>query len=450
MTCMGVTHHEFDFDGGSCMRFMERQGIINGCIFGDEELKNGLAENRITKLIFADASPKESIPSGIEVLIYDHHMAQNEASISGYNKTAFDIMLEAIGTCGMDQDKITRWRKLVQLGDQKAEADDMDIMRALKRVHSFFESNRKTYEKWFIPLFDSFFSNESNIDHAIELLRNSISKFFSNNPDSPAGQFLKRWMKRIQNKEKITRSTQRNLVHFLAYMEESVAREWIEIFLKAYHREQTIFQEAKKDFKKARLDFFGETLVISAITINPKFVQIARYMIFSKDEDISPFIREKITDRNSLWTVLLVNPKTKNFQIFINGNRLQSQEIITELVKAIRAEILKKRDRSVPEYDRLSEGGIIEGTEPLYFHKLETGYSSILWGSLKHPSEIQAVEFGTTSAAIYSRLVEIIKLALDKDEYAVDCNPSACQNCSIYPWQIKKCWRKRKGTEEYA
>lgn len=445
--CMGVTHHEFDFDGGSCMRFLQIHKKIHGCIFGDDELKKSIDEGGIDKLIFADASPKEPI-NDIDVKIYDHHKSndseENRSGAAG-DKTAFDIMLESVGICNENPDKIEKWRKLVKLGDQKSEPDDMDITKALKRVHALLENDNETYEKWFVPLFDSFFANEPHFDCAIKVLQNSISEYISNNPTSPARPFMQKWMERMRNKEKIQRSTLRNIVHFMAYMDEDTTSKWSNLLLEGYHKEQTVFQECKRDFNKARLDFFGDTLVISAITANPKFAQVARYMIFSKKEDVAQLIKEKIKDRNSLWTVLLLNPKNKNFQIFINGNKDRSQVIICELIKAIRTELLLKRSAFVPSRDVLSDGGIIEGTEPLYFHKLETGYPSILWGSLKHPSKIQATEFGNTSAEIHSRLVGIIKLALDKDEYVYGCNPSKCQDCPICRWQLQKCEDKRKS-----
>lgn len=74
--CMGVTHHEFDFDGGSCMRFLQIHKKIHGCIFGDDELKKSIDEGGIDKLIFADASPKEPI-NDIDVKIYDHHKSND-------------------------------------------------------------------------------------------------------------------------------------------------------------------------------------------------------------------------------------------------------------------------------------------------------------------------------------------------------------------------------------
>lgn len=440
----GVTHHQFDFDGGSCLRFLERQGTICGCIFGEKELEIALAESKVGKLIFVDASPKERFQD-IEVEVYDHHSMNRVEDVDRtISKTAFDILLDSVDIVGLDQVKIDRWRKLVMLGDKKAENDDMDITRALKRVHSLFGSDIEVYTKWFIPLFDSFFANEPDLDRAIKVLQGKISEFISNNPGSPAKVFLVRWSERLRDKEKISRSTLRNIVHFLAYIEESTAKEWVQMLLEGYDKEQNEFQECKENFERAKVDFYGNTLIISTITKSSRFVQVARHMIFSKNQEIKPLIREKIKDRNSPWMVVLVNPKNKNFQIFVNGNKVLVHRIITELIKAIRAEVLLKRNKSVPDLDVLTEGGSIEGTGPLYFHKLETGYPSVLWGSLKHPVA-GAIEFGNTSVEIHSRLIEIVKLALDENEYPTDCNPASCKGCSIFSWQLKKCYEKREN-----
>lgn len=441
--CRGVTHRQFDFDGGSCLRMLEKRGIIQGCIFGEKDLEEALEGNEVGKLIFVDASPREPIPD-VDVLVYDHHPTKNaEGENKTSDKTAFDILLDAIGITGFDQQKIDKWRKLVMLGDKKAESDDMDITRALKRVHSFLDSDIKVYLEWFVPLFGSFFDNEPNLDRAIKVLQEKISEFISNNPDSPAKVFLQKWSERLRDKDKISRSTPRNIVHFIAYMEEGVAREWVQILLDGYNSEQEEFQECKADFEKAKVKFYGNTLIISTITKSSRFVQIARYMIFSKDQDVHPLIKEKIKDRNSPWLVILVNPRNKNFQIFVNGNKIFVHRIIAELIKAIRAETLLKRGKPVPGFSVLSEGGILDGTRPLYFHKLETGYPSILWGSLKHP-EVAAIEFGNTAAEIHSRLIEITKLALDENEWIDGCNPTSCEGCPTYLWQLKKCYERRK------
>jgi hypothetical protein len=442
----GFTHYEFDFDGGSCLRLLERQGLIQGFIFGEEELKSQLADG-IDKLIFVDASPKdkESL-AGIEVVIYDHHQKndipnQNQGAA---NKTSFDLLIEAIGATGLDDKKLNQWRQLVMLGDQKPEADDMDIARALKRVHEFFESNIQTYTQWFTPLFDSFFKSQPDLARAVRILDEGISKFLIDKPDSPAKRFLLRWQERIRDQAKIAQSTPRNLIHFLACLEENQAKEWVNILLEGYHAEQIDFQEGKADFSRGKVDFYGNTVVISAITKSKQFLRVVRNKIYSKDQDVDPIIREKITGRDSLWAAVLVNPQRKNFQIFINGDKASVHPVIQELVKAIRAEILLKRGKPV-DFAQLDADGTIKDTEPLFFNRLETGFPSILWGSLKHPV-VEAKEFGSNSSQIHNRLVEIIKLALDEHEFVADCNPAHCENCSIYSWQLKKC-QARKATQ---
>jgi hypothetical protein len=442
MTTVGVTHLEFDLDGGSCLRLLERAGLIEGCIFGEEELTERLEKDGISKLIFVDTSPKEPLLS-IDVAVYDHHQKSEDEEQNKVisNKTAFDILIDAIGTCGLDEEKVNTWRKLVRLCDKGPEPDDMDIARALKRVHEFIGNDNEVYAKWFTPLFDSFFAHKPDLGRAIKILQEAISQFISTKPDSPAKIFLQRWSERIQDREKVSKSSPRNLIHLLSCMEEEMAKEWVGILLEGYHEEQADFQEAKRDFHKAKIDFYGNTLVVSAITKSKQFLRVIRNRIYSKDQDVHPLIREKIKDRSSPWLVLMVNPQRKNFQIFVNGSKKIVQGIITELVKAIRAEVLLKRDRPV-NFTTLSEGGTIKGTEPLFFHKLETGYPSILWGSLKHPA-VAAIEFGNTSSEIHERLIEIIKLALDENEYPADCNPTACERCSIYTWQLKKCMAKR-------
>ncbi len=447
--CMGVTHFEFDFDGGSCLRVLEKIGKIQGCIFGEESLKDNLQAGGINQLIFADANPNQPL-TDVDVLVYDHHrVAGKTEQEEGQDKTAFDILLDDIGLCGLDSARLEQWRDLVKSGDKKAMPDDMDVTRALKRVHALFENDAEVYSKWFVPLFDSFFDNKSDIGRAIRVLQEGLLRFIRENPNSPVKFILEKWLGRLNNKEKLLRgleSTPRNLLHFLAYLDEETAKNCVWFLVQGYHKDQVEFQECKKDFLSSKIDFFGNTLVVSSITTNRKFTQVARYMIHneSKRKNLAPSIQEKIQKRGDIWYTMIINPKAKNFQIFINGSQKGIHGVSPELVKAVRAEILIKRGMEVPYKEKLAADGTIEGTAPLYFHK-DVSYQSILWGSLKHPNEVPAVEFGSTSTQIYNRLVEIVKLALDPNDYATDCNPSKCQDCSIYLWQLQKCEDKRKS-----
>lgn len=449
--CMGVTHFEFDFDGGSCLRLLERIGKIQGCIFGEESLKNSLKEGGVSQLIFADANPSQSL-SGVNILVYDHHRVTGKAEQEeGQGKTAFDILLDTVGSCGLDSARLEQWRDLVKTGDKKSMPDDMDVTRALKRVHAFFENDIEVYNKWFVPLFDGFFDNKSDVDRAIIVLQDGLLEFIRENPDSPVKFILKRWLERLNNKEKLLRSlesTPRNFLHFLAYLDKETAKKCVWLLLQGYHKDQVEFQDCKKDFLRpgfAKIDFFGNTLVVSSITTNRKFTQVARYMIHNESErkNLASLLQEKIQKRGDIWYTMIVNPKAKNFQIFVNGSQEGIHVVSPELIKAIRVEILLKRGMTVPDKEKLAADGTIEGTDPLYFHK-DVSYQNILWGSLKHPNKVRAVEFGNTSTEIYNSLVEIVKLALDPNE-PTNCNPSECKHCSINLWQLQKCEDKRKS-----
>lgn len=446
---MGVTHKEFDFDGGSCLRVLEKIGKIQGCIFGEESLKDTLQASGINQLIFVDCSPDQPL-SGVDILVYDHHhVIDRVIKDEKEDKTSLDILFDSIGLCGLDPVKVDQWRALVKSGDKKAIPDAMDVTLALKRVYAYFENDSEAYSKWFVPLIDSFFDKKPDIDRAIKILQEGLNRFIRENPDSPVKFTLIRWLKRVNNKEILLRGlefTPRNLLNYLAYLDEDTARSCVWYLVQGYHNDQVEFQECRKDFLKWVIEFFGDTLVISHITTNRKLPQVARYMIHNEYErkNLSLFIQEKIKKRGDIWYTINVNPRTKHFQIFINGSQEGMHNVSPEIVKAVRAEILLKRGLEVPEKERLAADGTIEGTKPLFFNK-DVDYPSILWGSLKHPNEEPALVFGNTSAQIQSRLIDIAQLTLDKDQYADGCSPSSCNDCPIYSWQLEKCENKRKS-----
>lgn len=443
----GVTHVEFDFDGGSCLRVLQRAALIAGCVFGEEALAGELATGAVDKLVFVDANPERPMPD-IDVTVFDHHSIEGSAANEEQpGTTAFDILVDRIGTCGLDPDQLARWRELVRSGDKKAVPDDMDVTRALKRAHAYFESDSETYSKWFVPLFDGFFANSPDLDRAVNVLYQGTDKFLCDNPDSPARPMLRRWMARLSDRDRLLRSlesTPRNLLNYLAYLDEDVARDCTWHCLEGYHKDQTEFHKCKDDFMKANIDLFGDTLVISSITTSRKFPQVARYMILNEAERrrLTPVIQERVTNRGDTWYIMIIHPRYKNFQIFINGSQRAIHEMSLEIVKAIRAEILLKRGLSVPDRAMLSVGGTIAGTKPLFYNK-DVSYQSILWGSIKHPQKDPAVEFGSTSTQIHSRLIDILKLGLDKEQYAAGCDPASCGGCQIYDWRLSKCDARR-------
>ena len=228
----------------------------------------------------------------------------------------------------------------------------------------------------------------------------------------------------------------------MIYLDEESGKEWIKLLLIGLHHEQMLFYEDKKVFMEAEPVLFGKTLVIACITSSPTFLKVVRYMMYSDSEEVAPLVREKIINKNSLWVLLQVDPNTLNFQIFVHGFKKIAFMLYHEITKALRAIILEEKDIKIPGFKELQEGGTLPGTEPLYFHRLETGYSCILWGSLKRPAK-PATIFGESAVEINERLVEIIKVAIDEEYFTDNCFPGNCRNCDIYSWQLRKCSQKR-------
>lgn len=436
---VGVTHQQFDLDGGSSLRVLERQGIISHCCFGQEDLADWLRKEKPAEVILTDFKWLQTLDPDIKMTVYDHHQVEGKE-----RSTAFDVVLEEpIHRQGLDPERLKFWQKIVWLGDYKAETDNMGIDKALKRLH-LFRDDQFVYQRWFVPLFDSFFANEAKVEQGVKIFREVLLQFSLSHPESPAKTILAKWAERLNDPEKILSGSPRNLFHFLVYLEEKTARDWLELTLEGLHQEQTLFQQDKGSFRKAKIEFFGNTLVIYSLTSSQTFARAARHLVYSVDpEDAIPLIKEKIKTRNDPWILIQVCPQTKNFQIFANGHMKTVQAIIEEIVKGLRAEMLKKKGLPVPSWNNLSAGGNLEGTEPLYFHKMETGYSSILWGSLKRPAPPAAI-FGEMASDICQSLVEVIKQAADRNYFPADCLPGQCRHCRLYPWQLKKCNYKRK------
>ncbi|RLC74712.1 MAG: hypothetical protein DRI61_16160 [Chloroflexi bacterium] len=237
------------------------------------------------------------------------------------------------------------------------------------------------------------------------------------------------------------------MFHYVSYMDEETGRKWVELTLKALDAEQSQFQRDKETFKHVDIDLFGETLIASAITSSPTFVRTARSVVKAhlkgEEEGVPQRIKETITSEKDLWIIIQVDPEKKHFQISAGGGgQITQQAMFKELIKALRAEVLKKRGRPIPKWEELSEGGSIQGTEYLWLNDKDA--PQILWGSLTRPDTPPAILFGKTGSKIKENLVDITKMVIDKNYFPPECNPRSCRYCTIYPWQLRKCMVKRK------
>ena len=435
---LGVTHQQFDFDGGSCLRLLERNNLIDESVFGEEKLQEKLNSEEVEEVIFVDMTLEEGV-SGVSTYTYDHHQMEDPPA---EEPTAFDILLEQKGPMDLDPDKLPLWKKLVWMGDRRTENDNMDIARILKRLH-LTHSDEEIYRQCFVPVFDGFFDNSSAPEENMRIFQEVAQQFLVAGDNIPGADTINRWLERMEDPDKLFRSSPRNFCHYLIYLDRSQATEWTELILQGVHEEQRMFEKDVKDFLESNIHLFGNIPVITSLNSSPTFLRAARYMIYSNNEQFT-HLEERIKDRNSPWILIKVDPKNKNFQVFVNAGRKIGQAIFPEIIKGLRAEILLKRREKVPKWPELIVDGTLSGTEPLYYNKVESGFSNILWGSLKRPAP-PAKDFGKTASKILESLTEIVRHGVDREYFPSSCDPDNCKNCPIFPWQLKKCYFRRKN-----
>lgn len=440
----GVTHLEFDLDGGSCLRFLERKGQINEIIFDPAKVEKITDWDSSDALFFCDIDP-ENKPSKIKPVIYDHHKI--EAKI-----TAFDILIREQGLGRLDKQKVCEWQRLVYASDNEKCNDSMDIHHLFSKMHYLISDPHEVYKEWFVPIFDSFFDGVENIPQGSKVLKETILEFFRDNPESLIEDFIERenWLGKLEKpKEKLKEEKYffRNMLRFISYMKPKVAKQWVLLSLKALDKHQTSFSEDLQLIKKSGVEICGDTLIVSQVTVSRTFDEAAGYYMNKSDKfEIPPQIKQRIPDdRSKIWFIIKVSPQENNFQIFCRGeNKKIIPVVFDEMIKAIRAEILVRKGGKVPSREILCKDGKLEGTEPLFYNKKTN--PQILWGSLKHKVP-PATIFGKTAYEIKENLEEIIMNAVDDNYFPYECNPINCCYCSMHPWNLEKCERKRKEIE---
>ena len=439
MRRIGLTHEEFDIDGGSCLRFLERTGEIDEIAF-ESELEGVKRYNDVAQVVFLDMTPEEK-PS-VPTKIYDHHGSDKKI-------TAFDLLLDEKGVAGFDPQKVYEWKRLVQAADNQKCNDSMDVHHLFAKMHGLILLGHQVYQEWFVPLFDSFFDKDENIPEGKEVLRNTILEFLNQNPDSLLGDFIERenWLRRLEKpKEQLQKGTFffRNILRFISHMNKKTARNWILLSLKALERHQISFIEDLESIKRTSVEVFGKTLVASQVTTSRTFDEaVGHYVVHPDKFEVPPQVKERILDRSKVWFVIKVSPEERNFQVFPRGEDQQVVSVMcNEIVKALRAEILVRRGLTVPTWEELCKADSLTGTEHLFYNKKTN--SQIMWGTLKHRYPPASV-FGGTAPEIQENLVEIVMHAVDDNYFPYECNPRNCRDCPMYPWQLRKCADRRRG-----
>jgi len=503
---VGITHRKIDLDAGSCIRFLQILGEVDEIEFGVDKAEE--YEGKADKIIFVDTYPLEEPREG-KVEIYSQHLIEkvlDEEQLKAMQVSSFELLTSAKGIEGFDKERMERWETLVRYGDFFKDSGEMDIKRALGIINSFLDfPDREVYERWFVPLMDSFLSNDKDLERGQKIFNETVSDFLLSNPDSIAKNSLNNWLEKIKEPEKL--DALRNIFHLLCYMEEDVGREWLLMIFKALERSQEDFQKAinsKELFESIKVDYGGRFVIVSQITNIRSFSSALRYLTRTRSELLPETLIKSTIDERRPYIIILVNPETLNFYISSGvsweyGDWKQRQTqikmvqgIFSELVKAVRAEILIRKDipindwlaevlterkkemgylfklekilrktkprlanilkqeavRRLQEHKRnipqprvlLSQPCDIALTRPLFFNKKE--YPQILWGSATHP-EPPADIFGKTAEDIRRELVEIAKLSVDNNYFPPYCDPKNCLGCPLELWYLNKCLSKR-------
>jgi len=440
MKRVGITHRDFDVDAASCLRLLERLNEIDEIAFlddnDDKAVRDVVRLTGATQAVFVDAAPRNMARlESMKVQIFDNHSAPPKPEVS-----SFDLVLRGLGPKGLSVAQLEKWRQLVWHCDRRPHADNMDIQKAVTRIHAVMD-DIDAYRKWFVPIFDAFLVGAPDDGKAAVLFRECANGFLERVPKATARPIVERWLQRLSNVNELVRD-QRNILRYVSYMEPRAAKEWLDTCFNALEAQQVQFRQDREEFSRAYIEVFGNTLVISQVTASKTFLSAARSIVYSKEAP--PQVRERITDRSKPWILVRVTPETMNFQIFGHGSTDTVQRILDDSAKAIRAETLARRKKPVPSDETvLKSGGTLPGTEPLYFHSYQgKGYSNILWGSNKKTAD-PASELGANADDVRRTLIDIVRQVLD-DNYFVDwCDGCGDEGCPLFPWQLSRCIERR-------
>jgi hypothetical protein len=451
------THDEFDIDGGIAIEKLRRfgkdkiPGIENAKIVFNEGNANDIPKENV---VFVDICPKGVInnPSR-NIKVYDHHPHDQwpgETSSSLVDKFLGFPDLENLELIKwafsvkdtMDDDEVakeirslydeldlknlelTRW---AFRGDFQSGGDPMNIANALKRMHLIWE-DEEVYQ-WFSMAIEAHFQvKETDFQKGIEFFKRTLEKFLSESKNSPAEtqlqQCLARTEKAIEDKMNIVHRTAVNLsVYGLEKTEQ-----WLMPIFKSIEEDQRQFKEVEEDFNRADKLLAGKRVVVIGESKNRAFNRYCRSAI-AKAKMPRP-LNEKEDP-----IVVQFQPENKGFQIFTNSGGYR----LFDIAGALRIEVLRARNKEIPrDWQTLKAGGILPGTEPLYYQIGE--YEVLLWGSPKHPN----VPLLDIPRQI---VVKIVTIAVDQQYYPRECQKSKeClrYGCELYPWMLWRCYKKRQ------
>ncbi|MCK4781696.1 hypothetical protein KAS79_02080 [Candidatus Parcubacteria bacterium] len=440
MDCaMGIALYKAMIDETATIRFFDKNRKI--------DIPKGTK-----KIVFIDTTPNQEFLSNLNerflVEVFDHHERGKESD------TATSLVVERIKeitgkTIKIEREgfsplivrsapyelSLERIERLSVVVDKEGTSDDIDIARVIGGMHGIF-SEIEIYEWGEKAVLSELAVGRDRVSKmkCAEFFRNCLLGFLKKKNDTIKADFA-RTLERLNSPEVL--ENQMSLVavsgKVVGIYGEKDAKEWMVAAFKVIEAQKKAFREQ-----------FGK-VKYGIIVPNPKNPNLVIATGESESQVFGKVVRTQVQEamkkrHGRIITPIIVqwqaekkNGGLKGFQIYSNGHN-----DLGEVVKAVRAELLRKRGIKRNCYwKELVARGEMKGADPLFYNS-GVRYPGVFWGTLKHPKK----EIPPFSV---QELVDIIVKALDR-YFPEECKKSdKCRGreCPYFLWKLFRCKSKQ-------
>lgn len=420
-----VTHKDADQDSHTGIeklrRFWEKAGVEDApVIYWDGEENSVPTKN----IVFVDICPEGVFADPKNnVWVFDHHP---HSEYEG--QTSSSLIDDFLGLSDEKNLELTKW---AYRADFETGGDLMNTARIIKLMHWLYSDAQVA--KWFSTVVDAHFKAEQvnlvNLEEGKELFRKTLERFLSENKNTPAKKYFKRWTERLEkateDKMNIVSVTTVNLM----VLGPEKTTDWLMMAIKGVEEDQRLYWQAKEDFDKAEKVTIGNRVVVFGESSNPKFGH------FCRSNAAKSLMPESMRQKGTPIAVQFQG-KNRGFQIYTNRRNYN----VSDVVAGLRVEILTVRNQRIPKNWRiLKSEGTLPGTDPLYYHK--ASYEIVMWGSLTRPS-VRQMDINQDTVK------RVVITALDPDYFPLECQRSPkClgSDCPLYAWLLARCAYKQRN-----
>lgn len=431
---IAVTHVNADLDGRIAKEILDVSNFskIDEMIFwGGGYLKLPAGTHQV---IFLDCSPDHNLrkylqKEGIKLMIIDHHPHLKYPDPTDkkypYQTTVSLILEKSKDQLNLTEEKIRKFVEWSKKADFGTGGDYMNIANLIRTMNLFYSD--PAVQKWTQVIIKSeLVTRKVDFDQGRKFFIGSLEIFLRKHQKLVSRGIIRRFIREAKKPDILKDSMNIALItaKVLARLGEEKTREWLFMAIQSIEEKQREFWAAYNEIEKATIATTGNSVVIMGVSDSPEFSQAAR--------------RYGKRNHGKVPIVAKVLPCNKGFQIFGDG-----KNDLGEIIKALRVEILEKREKEIPTDRRLlQQEGTISGTNPLYYHKAE--YSIIMWGSFTRPN-VRKVDIWEET------LKEVIMKVLDPEFFPNECKKSRkCleNKCSLRKYRLQRCYQRRtKNTE---